>query len=173
VQLLKDATAYEPVAGLAEVVGSGVVAVLPDAVFVEDLDEDVGANGEGEAGVEEVASVDDHRGAAAFGTEGAQGVEEIFDGAVAFEEMHVFDAAEETVERGGEDDDGDVGASAAKKCSDLGAELACAKMVVEYGDVDAVEEFRSFFDGGGGNALVAVLTQNGGAKVEVGRFVVK
>ena len=46
VKFLKNTAAYEPVARLAEVVGSGVVAVLPDAVFVEDLDEDVGADGE-------------------------------------------------------------------------------------------------------------------------------
>ena len=138
--LVEDAAAGEPVAGLAEVVGGGVVAVLPDAALVEDLDEDVGADGEGDAGVEEVARVDDDGSAAAFGAEGAEGGEEVFDGAVALEEMHVFDAAEVAVERGGEDDDGDVGAAAAQESGDFGAELAGAEVVVEDGDVDVVEE---------------------------------
>ncbi len=142
-------------------------------MVVEDLDEDVGADGEGDAGVEEVAGVDDDGSAAAFGVEGAEGGEEIFDGAVALEEMHVFDAAEVAVERGGEDDDGDVGAAAAKEGGDLGAELAGAEVVVEDGDVDAVEELGGLFDGGGGDALVAVLAEDGGAEVEIGGFVVE
>jgi hypothetical protein len=78
-EFVKDATAGEPVAGLAEIVGGCVVAVLPDASLVEDLDKDVGADGERDAGVEEVASVDDYRSAAAFGSEGVEGVEEIVD----------------------------------------------------------------------------------------------
>jgi hypothetical protein len=79
VELLKDAAAYEPVARLAEVFGGGVVAVLPDPVLVEDLDENVGADGERETGVKEVASVNDDGGAAAFCAEGAESVEEILD----------------------------------------------------------------------------------------------
>jgi hypothetical protein len=172
-QLLEDAAADEPVARLTEVFGGSVVAVLPDAVFVEDLDEDVGADGEGEAGVEEVAGVDDDGSAAAFGSEGAEGVEEIFDGAVAFEQMHVFYAAEESIERGGKDDDGDVRTAAAQEGGDLGAELTVAEVIVEDGDVDVVEEFGGFFDGGGGNALVAVLAKDGGAENEVVGFVVE
>jgi hypothetical protein len=173
VKLLKDAAADEPIAGLTEILGCGVVAVLPDAVFVEDLNEDVGADGEGEAGVEEVAGVDDDGSATAFGAEGAESVEKIFDRAVAFEEMHVFYAAEEAVERGGEDDDGNVGAAAAEKGSDFGAELACAEMIVEDRDVDVVEEFGGLFDGGGGEALVAMLAQDGGAEMEIGGLIVE
>jgi hypothetical protein len=173
VKLLKDAAANEPVARLAEVLGCGVVAVLPDTILVEDLDENVGADGEGEAGIEEVTSVDDDGGAAAFCAERAEGVEEILDGAVALEEMHVFDAAEVAVECGGEDDDGDMGAAATKKSRDLGAELASAKVVVEDGDVNAVEEFGGLFDGGGRDALVAVLAKDGCAEVQIARFVVE
>ena len=158
---------------MAEIFGGAVVAVLPDAVFVEDLDEDVGADGHGDAGVEEVAGVDDDGCAAAFGFEGAEGVEEVFDGAVALEQMHVFDAAEVAVERGGEDDDGDVGAAAAEESCDLGAELAGAEVVVEDGDVDVVEELGGFFDGGGGDALVAVLAQDGGAEMQIGGLVIE
>ncbi len=61
-----------------------VVAVLPGAVLVEDLDEHIGADGHGDAGVEEVACVDDDGCAAAFGFERAEGVEEVFDRAVTF-----------------------------------------------------------------------------------------
>jgi hypothetical protein len=172
-QLLKDAAADEPVARLTEIFGGSVVAVLPDAVFVEDLDEDVGAYGEREAGVEEVAGIDDDGSAAAFGSERAKGIEEVFDGAVAFEEVHVFDAAEEAVERGGEDDDGDVGAAAAEEGGDLGTELAVTEVIVEDGDVDVVEELGGFFDGRGRNALVAVLAKNGGTENEVVGFVVE
>src|SRR3984885_2751757 len=171
--LLKDVAADEPVAGLLEVVGGGIVAVLPDAVFVEDLDEDVGSDGAGDAGVVEVARVDDDGSAAALGFEGAESVEEIFDGAVAFEEMHVFDAAEEAVEGGGEDDDGDVRTTAAEERGDLGTELAGAQVVVENGDVDVVEELGGLLDGGGGDTLVAVLAEDGGAEVQVGWLVVE
>jgi hypothetical protein len=87
--------------------------------------------------------------------------------------MHVFDTAEVAVERGGEDDDGDVGAAAAKKSGDLGAKLACAEVVVEDRDVDVVEEIGRFFDGGGGDTLVAMLAQDGGAKVQIARLVVE
>jgi hypothetical protein len=171
-KLLKDATADEPVAGLAEVFGCGIIAMLPDAVFVEDLNEDVGADGAGETGVEEVAGIDDDGRAASFGAEGAERVEEVVDGAVAFEEMHVFDAAKESVEGGREDDDGDVRASAAKERGDFSAKLSGAEMVVEDGDVDVVEELDGLFDGGSGDALIAVLAEDGGAEVEVAGLVV-
>ncbi len=92
---------------------------------------------------------------------------------MALEQVHVFDAAEVAVERGGEDDDGDVRAAAAKESGDFGAELAGAEVVVEDGDVDVVEELGGLFDGGGGDALVAVLAEDGGAEMEVGRLVVE
>jgi hypothetical protein len=173
VKLLKDTAADEPVARLAEVFCGGIVAVLPDTVLVEDLDENVGADGEREARIEEVTCVDDDWGAAAFCSEGAESVKEILNGAVALEEMHVFDAAEVAVERSGEDDDGDVGSASAKKGGDLGAELAGAKVVVEDRNVDAVEEFGGLFDGGGGNALVAVLAKDGSAEVQIAGFIIE
>jgi hypothetical protein len=92
---------------------------------------------------------------------------------VAFEEMHVLDAAEVAVEGGGEDDDGDVGAAAAEERGDLGAELACAEVIVEDGDVDGVEELGGFFDGGGGGALVAVLAEDGGTEKQVCGLVIE
>src|ERR1700677_3605084 len=171
--LLKDVAADEPVAGLLEVVGGGIVAVLPDAVFVEDLDEHVGADGTRDAGVVEVARIDDDTRSAALGFERAERVEEIFDRAVTLEKMHVFDTAEEAVKRGGEDDDGNVRTAAAEERSDLGTELAGAEMVVENGDVDVVEELGGLLDGGGGDALVAMLTEDGGAEVQVGGFVIE
>ena len=165
--------AGKPVAGLAEVFGGGVVAVEPDAAVVEDLDEDVGTDGQRDAGVEEVAGVDDDGSAAAFGFEGAERGEQVFDGAVAFEQVHVFGAAEETLERGGEDDDGDVGTAAAQQAGDFGAELPGAEMVVEDSDVDVVEELGCLFDGRGGNAVVAVLTEDGRAEKEIVGVVVE
>ena len=92
---------------------------------------------------------------------------------MAFEEVHVFDATEEAVERGGEDDDGNVRASAAEKGRDFGAELAGAEVVVEDGDVDVVEELGGFFNGGGGHALVSVLAQDRCAQMQIGGFVVE
>ena len=65
-ELLLDAAADEPVAGLAEVFGCSVVTVLPHALFVEDLDENIGTDGHGDAGIEEVAGVDDDWRATAF-----------------------------------------------------------------------------------------------------------
>jgi hypothetical protein len=92
---------------------------------------------------------------------------------VTLEEVHVFDATEEAVECGREDDDWDVGAAAAEEGGDLCSELAGAEVIVEYGDVDVVEEFGCLLDGGGGNALVAMLAKDGGAQVQVGGFVVE
>jgi hypothetical protein len=87
--------------------------------------------------------------------------------------MHVFDTTEETVQRGREDDDGYVRAAAAEQSGDLCAKLAVAEVIVEDGDVDVIEELGSLFDGGGGNALVAMLTKDGGAENQVVGLVVK
>jgi hypothetical protein len=92
---------------------------------------------------------------------------------VAFEEVHVLDAAEVLVEGGGEDDDGDVWAAAAEKGGDLGAELACAEVVVEDGYVDVVEEFGCLFDAGCRDTLIAALTEDGGAQVEIDGLVIE
>jgi hypothetical protein len=92
---------------------------------------------------------------------------------VPLEEMHVFDTAKEAVERGGENDDGDMRATTAKERGHFGAELAGAEVIVEYGDVDIVEELGGFFDGRGGDALVAVLTQDGSAEMEIVWLVVE
>jgi hypothetical protein len=142
-------------------------------VVVEDLDEDIGADGHGDTGVEEVAGVDHDGGATAFGFERAKGSEEIIDRTVALEKVHIFDAAEEAVERCREDDDGNVGASAAEEGSHFGSKLARSEMVVEDGNVDFVEELGRLFDGRGGDAVVPVLTQDGGAEMQVCRFVVE
>jgi hypothetical protein len=173
VQFLEDAAADEPVARLAKVFGGGIIAVLPDTVFVEDLNQDVGADGQGESRIKEVAGIDDDRSAAAFGSKGTEGIEEILDGAVALEQMHVFNTTEETVERGREDDDGDVRAAAPEQSGDLGAKLTVAEVIVQDGDVDVIEELSSLFDGGGRNALVAMLTKDGGAENEVVGLVIK
>src|ERR1700722_8273947 len=172
VQFLEDAAADEPVARLAEVFGSGIIAVLPDAVFVENLNQDVGTDGQRETRIKEVAGIDDDRSAAAFGSEGTEGVEEILDRAVALEQMHVFDSTEETVERGREDDNGDVGAAAAEQSGDLCTELAVAEVIVQDRDINVIEELGGLFDGGGGNALIAMLTKDGGAENEVVGLVV-
>ncbi len=92
---------------------------------------------------------------------------------MAFEQVHVFDAAKVTIQRCGENDDGNVRAAAAEKRGDFGAELAGSEVVVEDSDVDIVEEVCGFFDSGGGDALIAMLTQDGGAEVEIGGFVVE
>ena len=73
--------------------------------------------------------------------------------------MHVFYAAEVAVEGGGEDDDRDMGAAAAQAGGDFGAELAGAQVVVEDRDVNVMEELSSFFYGGSGYALVAMLAE--------------
>ncbi len=113
---------------------------MPVAFGIEDLEDDVVADGHVDAGVEEVAGVDDDGLAAALGFERAQGGDQVVDGTVALEQVHVLDAAEAALERGGEDDDGDLGAAAAQLGGDFGAELAGAEVVVEDGDVDVVEE---------------------------------
>ncbi len=87
--------------------------------------------------------------------------------------MHVFDAAEVAVDGSRENDDGNVGTTAAEESGYFGAELAGSEVVVEDGDVDVVEEVGGLFDSGGGNGFVAVLAQDGGAKVEIGGLVIK
>ena len=92
---------------------------------------------------------------------------------MAFEEVHVLDAAEVAVEGCGEDDDGDVRAAAAEERGDLGPELAGTEVVVEDGDVDVVEELGGLFNAGRGDALIAALAEDGGAEVEVDGLVVE
>jgi len=87
--------------------------------------------------------------------------------------MHVFDAAEVTIERSGKDDDRDMRVLAAETVCDFGTELASSQMVVENGDIDVVEELDGLFDSGGGNALIAMLAENGGSEVQIGWFVVE
>ncbi len=132
----EEIAAGKPVARVAEVFGRGLVHVEPGAFAVDDLQEHIRSHGEADAGVEEVAGVDDDGRAAALGLQRAQGVDEIVDGAVALEQMHVRGAAELMVERGREDDDGDLGPAGAQAGGDGGAELAGAEVVVEHGDVD-------------------------------------
>jgi hypothetical protein len=172
-KFVEDAAADEPVAGMVEVFGGGVVAVLPDAMLVEDLHENVGADGEREARVEEVARVDNDGSTAAFCTKGAEGIEEIVDGTVTLEEMHVLDAAEETIECGGENDDGNVWTASAEKRGYLGSELALAEMVVEDCNVDVVEVLDRFVDGSGGYTLVAMLAEDDSAEMKIIGLVVK
>jgi len=165
--LFGGAAAGEPVAGLPEVVGGGVIAVEPDAALVEDLDQNVGTDGEGDARVEEVARVDDDGRAAVFGFEGAKGGEEVFDGAVAFQKVHVLGSAKEAVECGGKNNDGYVRPAAAQETGHFGAELSCSEVVVENGDIDIVEEFGCLLDRGRGNAVVTMLAENGGTEEQV------
>jgi hypothetical protein len=108
---------------MAEVFGRRPRCSEPVAGGVEDLDQHVRADGERDAGVEEVARVDHDGRAAAAGLEGAQGGEQVVDRAVALEQMHVLDSAEAALERGGHDDDGDLGAALAQLGGDFGAEL--------------------------------------------------
>jgi hypothetical protein len=46
-------------------------------------------------------------------------------------------------------------------------------MVVEHGDVDAVEDLSRLFDGGGRDAVVSVLTKNSRPQMQVCGFVVE
>jgi hypothetical protein len=87
--------------------------------------------------------------------------------------MHVFYAAEVAVEGGGEDDDWDVWTIAAQESGDFSTELAGAEMVVKDRDIDVVEKFGGFFNGGCGDALITVLPEDGGAKVEICRLVIE
>ena len=171
--LVEDAAAGKPVAGLTEILSGGVVAIEPYTVVVEDLHEDVGADREGDSGVEEIAGIDDDRRAEPFGFQRTEGREKILDGAVALKQVHILGTAEMTFEGGGEDDDGNMGTAAAKKTGDLGPELARAKMVVQNGDVDVVEELYGLLDGGSRHALVAVLSKDSRAKMQIRRFVIE
>jgi hypothetical protein len=87
--------------------------------------------------------------------------------------MHIFDTAEEPIEGGRENNDRDVGAAAAKERGDFCPKLACAEVVIQYGDVDLIEEFGRLFDSCGGNTLVAVLAKDGRAEMEVTGLVVE
>jgi hypothetical protein len=66
-----------------------------------------------------------------------------------------------------------MGTAAAKKIGDLGPELSGAKVVVEDGDVDVVEELYGLLDGGSRDALVAVLSKDSGAKMQIRRFIIE
>jgi cystathionine beta-lyase family protein involved in aluminum resistance len=63
--------------------------------------------------------------------------------------------------------------AAAKQSRDFGAELSCAKVIVENCYVDFVEELSRLFDRSGRDALVTMLAEDGGSKVKIVGFVVK
>jgi hypothetical protein len=171
--LVEDATSRKPVSRLPQIDGGRVVAMQPNTVVVEDLNEYVGTDGERDAGVEEVACVDNNRSTATFGLKGTEGGEKVFDGAIALEKMHVFDTAKVAVESGRENDDGDVGMTASKVGCYIGAKLSCSQVIVEDGNINFVEELGGFFDGGGWNALVAVLAEDGGPQMQVGWLIIQ
>jgi hypothetical protein len=56
---------------------------------------------------------------------------------------------------------------------DFCAELSGAEVVVEHGDVDVVEDLGCLLNGGGWDAVVSVLAQDGSSEMQVGRFVVE
>jgi hypothetical protein len=66
-----------------------------------------------------------------------------------------------------------VRAASAKIGCYLSAELASSKVIIEDRDVDIVEELGGLFDGGGWDALVAMLAEDGSAEVQVGWFIVQ
>lgn len=169
----EEVAAAKPVAWLAEVFGGGFVEVNPVARRVENLDEDIGADGEEDAGVEEVSGVDDYGRAPASGFEGTQGREQVVYGTVALEKMHVLHSTKVALQGGGHDDDGDLGAVFAQFGCDFGAELACPQVIVEDGDVDLVEELVGFVDGSGGERGVTVLAEDSGAKMQCDGIIVE
>jgi hypothetical protein len=92
---------------------------------------------------------------------------------VALEKVHIFDTTKVTIESGRQNNDGNMRTTAAKKGCDLRPKLACAQMVVEDGDINTVEELSCLFNRRGGDTFVAMLTQNGGAKVKVIGLIIK
>lgn len=169
----EDISTGEPVAGMLEEVCAGFVDVLPVSAGIEDLENDVFGDGHVDAGIEEVACVDYDGLAAALCFEGAEGGDEVVNGAVSLEQVHVFDTAEASFEGGGEDDDGHLRALLAERCGDLSAKFACSQVVIEYGDIDLVEEGLRLFDGSGSLGMIAEFAQDGRAQQEVFRVVIE
>jgi hypothetical protein len=142
-------------------------------MIVKDLHEYIRTYRERDAGIKEVAGVDDDWSATAFGLQRAKCSEEVFDGTIAFEQVHVFDAAEITVERGGNDNDGHMRMTPAEVCRNVGTELTCSQMIVENRNVYVVEDISGLFDGGRRDALVAMLTKDSRTEMEISWFVVE
>ena len=92
---------------------------------------------------------------------------------MALEQMHILYAAKVPVQRRRKNDDRNMRAPATKQSSDLGAELAGSKVIVENGNVDSIKVLRSLLDGRGRNALIAVLAQDRGAQMQVAGLVIK
>ncbi len=92
---------------------------------------------------------------------------------MALQQMHIFHATEVPVQRRRKNNDRNMRASATKKSGDLSAKLASSEVVVEHGDVDFIEELRGLLDRGGRDTLIAVLAQNGRAKMQISRLVVE
>jgi len=164
---------WKPAAVVAEDLRAKFVDINPIALRVENFEDDAIAYGHLDSRIKKVTSVDDDRFAAALGLKAAERIDHVVDGAVALEQVHVLDAAETTLERGGEDDDGDFGAQCAKAGGDFCAEFAGAEMVVEDSYINFVKMFFSLGDSGAGDSFVAVHAQDGGAQDEIFGMVVK
>src|SRR5512147_2821850 len=78
--------------------------------------------------------------------------------------MHVSDAPEATLECGRHDDDRNFRTALAERVSDFSAELSCAEMVVEHGDVDVMQLGYGFVDRTGGGYFVSVAAQDSSAE---------
>ena len=78
-KFLKTVLAGEPCALAFVKPGKKFIHILPDAVAVQYLQDNVVAHGHGDAGVEKIARVHDHRLAAPLGFKGTQGAQKIVD----------------------------------------------------------------------------------------------
>src|ERR1700679_4004720 len=103
----------------------------------------------------------------------AQGVKKFLDRAVPLEEMHVLNTAEIAVKSRRDNDDGHMRTPPPQKGRDLRAKLARAKVVVEDGNVDRIEQLDRLINRCGRDALVAMLSQNCRTKIEVIGFVIE
>ena len=78
-------------------------------------------------GVVEIARIDDDWFPAPLRFKGAQSRDEIVDGTVSLEQMHVGNAAEVALQGRRENDDGNFGTFLAQSFGDVGAELSAPR----------------------------------------------
>jgi hypothetical protein len=87
--------------------------------------------------------------------------------------VHVLHPAEAPLERGRKDDDGHLRPPLAQLGGDVGAEAPDAEVVIEHGDIDAVQQLLRLLDRIGGLGDVAVLAKDGRAQEKVLRVIVE
>src|SRR5260370_14724276 len=166
-EFLEQIFPWKPLPFLFKQCRAGIVDVLPVALAIHDLDHHVVSHGHADARIVKVTRIHHHWLSALLGLEGAQRRQHVLHRAVSLKQMHVFNAPELALQRGGKNDNRDLGTRLSQLFGYVSPEFPRTQMVVEHGNINCLELLFGGFDGRGSQHLVTFFTQDRGPQNQV------